>query len=62
LVGLALFNRDSGRLRRRRRIFGGRSVVRAALYQAALARHSLTILNAMLRDRRPWDGKRVLPT
>ena len=92
LVGLAPFNRDSGRLRGRRRIFGGRSVVRAALYQAAvvamrfnaplarcyqgllargkakkvalvaLARRLLTILNAMLRDSKPWDEKRVLPT
>jgi transposase len=92
LVGLAPYNRDSGRLCGRRRIFGGRSVVRAALYQAALvamrfnapltrfyqgllargkakkvalvalARRLLTILNAMLRDRRAWDEKRVLPT
>lgn len=36
LVGLAPFNRDSGRLCGKRRIFGGRAVVRAALYQAAL--------------------------
>lgn len=92
LVGLAPFNRDSGRVSGRRRIFGGRAVVRAALYQAALvamrfnaplarcyqallargkakkvalvavARRLLTILNAMLRDRLPWDEKRVLPT
>lgn len=92
LVGLAPYNRDSGRLRGRRRIFGGRSVVRSALYQAALvamrfnapltrfyqsllargkakkvalvalARRLLTILNAMLRHRCPWDEKRVLPT
>lgn len=92
LVGLAPFNRDSGRVCGRRRIFGGRAVVRAALYQAALvamrfnaplaccyqallargkakkvalvavARRLLTILNAMLRDRLPWDEKRVLPT
>ena len=36
LVGLAPFNRDSGRVRGRRRIFGGRAVVRAALYMSAL--------------------------
>jgi transposase len=36
LVGLAPFNRDSGRTRGRRRIFGGRAHVRAALYMAAL--------------------------
>jgi transposase len=92
LVGLAPFNHDSGRSRGRRRIFGGRAGVRAALYQAALvasrfnaplarryqallargkakkvalvavARRLLTILNAMLRNRLPWDEKRVLPT
>jgi transposase len=36
LVGLAPFARDSGRSRGRRRIFGGRAAVRAALYMAAL--------------------------
>jgi transposase len=36
LVGLAAFARDSGRVRGRRRIFGGRAGVRAALYMAAL--------------------------
>lgn len=36
LVGLAPYNHDSGRSRGRRRIFGGRAGVRAALYQAAL--------------------------
>ncbi len=36
LVGLAPFNRDSGRARGRRRICGGRAAVRAALYMAAL--------------------------
>jgi len=36
LVGLAPFARDSGRARGRRRIFGGRAAVRAALYMAAL--------------------------
>jgi len=34
--GLAPFARDSGRARGRRRIFGGRAAVRAALYMAAL--------------------------
>jgi transposase len=28
----------------------------------AVARRLLTILNAMLRDRRPWDEKRAVPT
>jgi len=36
LVGLAPFARDSGRVRGRRRIFGGRAAVRSALYMAAL--------------------------
>jgi transposase len=89
LVGLAPFNRDSGRTRGRRRIFGGRAAVRAALYMAALvavrfnaplaafyqrlvergkakklaliavARRLLGILNALVRNRTPWDEKRV---
>ena len=84
LVGVAPFNRDSGTLRGRRTIRGGRRPVRRALYMAALTatRHNpvlvtfyqrlrttghppkvalmaalrklLTILNAILRDRRPW--------
>lgn len=36
LVGLAPFNQDSGTLRGKRRIFGGRARVRTALYMAAL--------------------------
>src|SRR5262249_51240346 len=91
LVGLAPFNRDSGTLRGRRMIRGGRGSVRRVLYMATLTaiRHNprirtfyqplrtfyqrlrttghpgkvaltaamrklLTILNAMLRDHRPW--------
>jgi len=37
LVGLAPFNRDSGRFKGRRSIFGGRAEVRAVLYMAALS-------------------------
>jgi transposase len=37
LVGLAPFNRDSGRKRGRRHIFGGRADVRSVLYMAALS-------------------------
>lgn len=85
LVGLAPINRDSGSLRGRRTIAGGRSTVRTALYMAALVasrrnpviaphyrklRHAgkpakqalvacmrklLVILNAILRDRKPWQ-------
>jgi transposase len=36
LVGVAPFNRDSGIMRGRRTIWGGRATVRAALYMAAL--------------------------
>jgi len=36
LAGLAPLNRDSGKYRGRRTIFGGRADVRAALYMAAL--------------------------
>lgn len=37
LVGLAPLNRDSGTLRGRRRIFGGRAFVRSALYMACVS-------------------------
>jgi transposase len=42
LVGVAPFNRDSGKLRGKRTIFGGRRFVRHGLYMAALvaARHN----------------------
>ena len=85
LVGVAPFNRDSGTLRGRRTVWGGRATVRASLYMAALVgarfnptlkamygrliaagkpkkvalvacmRKLLTILNAIIRDRRAWN-------
>lgn len=85
LAGLAPLNRDSGTLRGRRMIGGGRPTVRRALYMATVAairfnpaiarfyhrlvangrppkvaltaamRKLLTILNAVLRDQRPWQ-------
>jgi transposase len=85
LVGVAPFNRDSGTLRGRRTIWGGRAAVRATLYMSAMvasrfnpiisrfyrrlleagkpkksaliacARKLLTILNAMIRERQPWQ-------
>jgi transposase len=85
LVGVAPLNRDSGKMRGRRTIWGGRAKVRSALYMAALvaSRHNpvlavfyqrlvsagkakklaitavmrklLTILNAIIRDQRPWQ-------
>jgi transposase len=86
LVGVAPFNCDSGQMRGKRRIWGGRAHVRRALYMAALVatRHNpvlkdfyarlkaagkppkvalvacmrklLTILNAILRTGKPWNG------
>lgn len=85
LVGLAPFNRDSGVMRGKRRIWGGRAEVRTVLYMATLSavrynpvikafyerltaagkakkvalvacmRKILTILNAMVRDNKPWQ-------
>jgi transposase len=60
IAALAPFNRDSGSLRAPRRITGGRASVRAAGKSAkqaltACMRELLTILNAILRDRRPWQ-------
>lgn len=46
LVGVAPLNRDSGTLRGRRRIWGGRATVRAVLYMAALV---ATRRNAVIR-------------
>ena len=45
LVGLAPFNHDSGKRRGKRRIFGGRSSIRAVLYMATLSatRHNPVI-------------------
>ena len=85
LVGVAPVNRDSGTMRGRRTIAGGRPAVRTALYMAALVasranpviaayyaklraagktgkqalvacmRRLVVILNAILRDRKPWQ-------
>jgi transposase len=85
LIGVAPFNRDSGTLRGKRAVGGGRAHVRAVLYMSTLAavRHNpvlkafyerlrsvgkapkvaltacmrklLTILNAMLKHRTPWQ-------
>jgi len=47
LVGVAPFNRDSGTLRGRRAIWGGRARVRSALYMSALV---ATRFNPVVRD------------
>lgn len=87
LVGVAPFNRDSGKFKGHRSIKGGRPQVRTVLYMAALVamthnkafkmfrdslvtrgkpkklaiiacvRKLLTILNAIVRDTKPWDAK-----
>ena len=89
LVGVAPLNRDSGTLRGRRTVWGGRARVRAVLYMGTLVatRHNpvikafyerlcaagkakkvaltacmrklLTILNAMLKHRTPWQPREV---
>lgn len=87
LVGVAPLNRDSGTLRGKRTVWGGRAKVRAALYMATLVatrfnpvikafyqrllaagkpkkvaliacmHKLLTILNAMLKHRSPWQPR-----
>jgi transposase len=53
LIGVALFNRDSGRMRGKLAIYGGRKRVRHGLYMAALvaARHNPILRNFYLRLR-----------
>lgn len=85
LCGLAPFNKDSGSMRGKRRIRGGRAPIRTMLYMAMLSaiqhnpvmrsfylrlvaqgkhkkvaitacmRKMMTILNAMVRDQKPWQ-------
>jgi transposase len=47
LVGVAPFNRDSGKFHGRRRIWGGRAAVRSVLYMAALTARRC---NPLIRD------------
>ena len=53
LVGVAPFNRDSGKMRGKRAIYGGRRSVRHGLYMAALvaARHNQILRSFYLRLR-----------
>lgn len=90
LVGVAPLNRDSGTLRGKRTIWGGRAQIRAALYMSALVatrcnpvirafyrrlceagkpkkvaltacmHKLLTILNAMIKHRTPWQVDHAL--
>ena len=61
LVGVAPFNRDSGTLRGRRCIWGGRAVVRSVLYMAALTatRHNATIREFYQRLRQKGKPPKV---
>ena len=57
LVGVAPFNRDSGTLRGKRTVWGGRAKVRTAPYMGAMA---ASRFNPVIRDfyQRLWsDGK-----
>ena len=57
LVGVAPLSRDSGTLRGRRFVQGGRASVRGVLYMGALVawmRKLLTILNTMIRTGQRW--------
>jgi transposase len=57
LVGLAPFNRDSGAMRGKRSIFGGRQSVRSALYMAALSARRCNPAIAAFAQRLQIQGK-----
>jgi transposase len=57
LVGVAPFNRDSGQLKGRRAIWGGRASVRAALYMAALVASRRNAVIRVLYQRLLKAGK-----
>jgi len=61
LVGVAPLNRDSGTLRGKRRVWGGRSQVRAALYMASLVatRHNPVIKRFYTRLCEAGKAKKV---
>jgi transposase len=64
LVGVAPFNRDSGRMRGKRAIYGGRRSVRHGLYMAALvaARHNPILRQFYLRLRAAGKPAKVALT
>ena len=57
LIGLAPFNRDSGQMRGKRTIFGGRADVRRALYMAMLAAIRFNRVIRQFYDRLVAAGK-----
>jgi transposase len=57
LVGVVPFNRDSGTMKGKRTIFGGRTAVRAALYMAALSAQKWNPHIKQFADRLKAQGK-----
>jgi transposase len=57
LVGVAPLNRDSGTLRGKRLVYGGRAPVRAALYRAALVASKCTPVIRAFYQRLRAAGK-----
>ena len=57
LIGLAPFNRDSGQMRGKRSIFGGRAEVRRTLYMATLAAIRFNRVIRLFYDRLVAAGK-----
>jgi len=57
LVGLAPFNRDSGRFRGKRSIWGGRASVRSVLYMAAMTARRCNPTIRQFADRLEAQGK-----
>lgn len=57
LIGVAPFNRDSGQMRGKRAIFGGRGQVRRGLYMAALAAIRFNAVIKQFYDRLVAAGK-----
>ena len=57
LAGLAPFNRDSGRFRGRRSIWGGRKAVRGVLYMATLSAMRCNHVIKTFAERLKADGK-----
>ena len=62
LVGVAPFNRDSGKMRGKRAIYGGRRFVRHGLYMAALvaARHNPILRNFLSALASGWQTSQKL--
>lgn len=57
LVGVAPMNRDSGKMRGKRRVYGGRASVRRALYMAALVATKVNPIIASFYERLLASGK-----